>query len=137
MIGKLIDYNGREITLENIWNLKQLILTMDEFTKTKLSIHDRFAEDYVYKVYVRDGANITRTVDGEKQVIDGKVIMGYYDSIYDAIDYVEKTVGMIGDVEYVEHTYDDNNECTVYTIKTENYFTLDIVEQERGILIWR
>lgn len=30
MIGKLLDENGQEVILEYIWNLKQLILTMDE-----------------------------------------------------------------------------------------------------------
>lgn len=137
MIGKLLDDNGQEVILEYIWNLKQLILTMDEFAEMKLSINGRYVEDYVYKIYVHDGANITRIVDGKEHVVDGKIVMGYHDSIYDAIDYVEKKSGMIGDVECVEYTYDEGNDSNVYTIKTENGFTLDIVEQGRGVLIWR
>lgn len=137
MIGKLIDDNGQEVILEYIWNLKQLILTMDEFAGMKLNINGRHSEDYVYKIYVHDGANITRIVDGEEHIVDGKIVMGYHDSIYDAIDYVEKKAGMIGDVEYVEYTYDEVNVSNVYTIKTENGFTLDIVEQGKGVLIWR
>lgn len=137
MIGKLVNDNEEEITLENIWDLTQLILTMDEFTEMKLSINGRYVEDYVYKVYVHDGAGITRDVDGEEQISNTKVIMGYYENIYDAIDYVKELVSMISDIEYVEYTYDNYNESIVYTIKTEDGFTLDIVEQERRVLIWR
>ena len=137
MIGKLVNDNEEEITLENIWDLTQLILTMDEFTEMKLSINGRYVEDYVYKVYVHDGACITRDVDGEEQISNTKVIMGYYENVYDAIDYVKELVSMISDIEYVEYTYDELNESIVYTIKTEDGFTLDIVEQERRVLIWR
>lgn len=137
MIGKLVNDNGEEITLENIWDLTQLILTMDEFTEMKLSINGRYVEDYVYKVYVHDGAGITCDVDGEEQISNTKVVMGYYENIYDAIDYIKELVSMISDIEYVEYTYDKLNESIVYTIKTEDGFTLDIVEQERRVLIWR
>ena len=137
MIGKLLDNNGQEVILEYIWDLTQLILTMDEFAEMKLSINGRYVEDYVYKIYVHDGANITRIVDGKEHVVDGKIVMGYHDSIYDAIDYVEEKSGMIGDVECVEYTYDEGNDSNVYTIKTENGFTLDIVEQGKGVAIWR
>lgn len=137
MIGKLLDSDGLEVTLENIWDLTQLILTMDEFAGMKLNINGRYVEDYVYKVYAHDGAGITCAINGEKHVGNTKVIMGYYDSIYDAIGYIEEVTSMVSDIEYVEYTYDNYNESNVYTIKTENGFTLDIVEQERRVLIWR
>lgn len=137
MIGKLLDNNGQEVILEYIWDLTQLILTMDEFAEEKLNINGKYLEDYVYKVYVHDGANITRVVDDEEHIVDGKIIMCYHQSIYDAIDYVEEKSGMIGDVECVEYTYDEGNDSNVYTIKTENGFTLDIVEQQKWTLIWR
>lgn len=137
MIGKLVNDNGEEITLENIWDLTQLILTMDEFAEHKLNINEKYLEDYVYKVYAHDGAGITYTMDGEKHVGNTKVVMGYYESVYDAIDYVKELVSMISDIEYVEYTYDNYTDSNVYTIKTEDGFTLDIVEQERRVLIWR
>ena len=137
MIGKLIDSDGLEVTLENIWDLTQLILTMDEFVEMKLNINGRYVEDYVYKVYAHDGAGITCAINGEKHVSNTKVVMGYYDSIYDAIDYIKEVTSMISDIEYVEYTYDNYNESIVYTIKIEDGFTLDIVEQERRVLIWR
>ena len=137
MIGKLIDDNGEEVTLENIWDLTQLILTMDEFAEFKLNINDKYLEDYVYKVYAHDGAGITYVMDGEKHVGNTKVVMGYYESIYDAIDYIKELTSMISDIEYVEYTYDNYTESNVYTIKTENGFTLDIVEQQKWTSIWR
>ena len=137
MIGKLIDDNGEEVTLENIWDLTQLILTMDEFAGMKLSINGRYVEDYVYKVYAHDGAGITYAMDGEKHVGNTKVVLGYYENIYDAIDYIKEVTSMISDIEYVYYTYDDDIESIIYTIETENGFTLDIVEQERRVLIWR
>ena len=137
MIGKLIDSDGFEVTLENIWDLTQLILTMDEFAEHKLNINEKYLEDYVYKVYAHDGAGITCAIGGEKHVGNTKVVMGYYESIYDAIDYIKEVTSMISDIEYVEYTYDNYNESIIYTIKTENGSTLDIVEQGRGVLIWR
>lgn len=137
MIGKLLDCDGLEVTLENIWNLKQLILTMDEFAEHKLNINEKYLEDYVYKVYAHDGAGITCAMDGEKHVGNTKVVMGYYENIYDAIDYIKEVTSMISDIEYVEYTYDNYTESNVYTIKTENGFTLDIVEQQKWTLIWR
>ena len=137
MIGKLLDIDGLEVTLENICDLTQLILTMDEFAEHKLNINEKYLEDYVYKVYAHDGAVITYVMDGEKHVGNTKVVMGYYDSIYDAIDYIKEVTSMISDIEYVEYTYDNYTDSNVYTIKTENCFTLDIVEQVKGVLIWR
>ena len=137
MIGKLIDSDGLEVTLENIWDLTQLILTMDEFAEHKLNINEKYLEDYVYKVYAHDRAGITCAIDREKHIGNTKVVMGYYENIYDAIDYIKEVTSMISDIEYVEYTYDEYNESIVYTIKTENGFTLDIVEQERRVLIWR
>lgn len=137
MIGKLLDSDGLEVTLENIWDLTQLILTMDEFAEHKLNINEKYLEDYVYKVYAHDGAGITCAINGEKHVGNTKVVMGYYESIYDAIDYIKEVTSMISDIEYVEYTYDNYNESNVYTIETENGFTLDIVEQQKWTLIWR
>ena len=137
MIGKLLDIDGLEVTLENTWDLTQLILTMDEFAEHKLNINEKYLEDYVYKVYAHDGAGITYVMDGEKHVCNTKVVMGYYESIYDAIDYIKEVTNMISDIEYVEYTYDNYTDSNVYTIKTENGFTLDIVEQGKGVAIWR
>ena len=137
MIGKLLDIDGLEVTLENTWDLTQLILTMDEFAEHKLNINEKYLEDYVYKVYAHDGAGITYVMDGEKHVGNTKVVMGYYESIYDAIDYIKEVTNMISDIEYVEYTYDNYTDSNVYTIKTENGFTLDIVEQGKGVAIWR
>ena len=137
MIGKLLDSDGLEVTLENIWDLTQLILTMDEFAEHKLNINEKYLEDYVYKVYAHDGAGITCVMDGEKHVGNTKVVMGYYENIYDAIDYIKEVTSMISDIEYVEYTYDNYTESNVYTIKTENGFTLDIVEQQKWTSIWR
>ena len=137
MIGKLLDCDGLEVTLENIWDLTQLILTMDEFAEHKLNINEKYLEDYVYKVYAHDGAGITCVMDGEKHVGNTKVVMGYYENIYDAIDYIKEVTSMISDIEYVEYTYDNYTESNVYTIKTENGFTLDIVEQQKWTSIWR
>lgn len=137
MIGKLLNSDGFKVTLENIWDLTQLILTMDEFAEHKLNINEKYLEDYVYKVYAHDGAGITCAIGGEKYVGNTKVVMGYYESIYDAIDYIKEVTSMISDIEYVEYTYDNYNESIIYTIKTENGFTLDIVEQGRWVLIWR
>ena len=135
MIGKLIDDNGEEVILESSWGLKKVILTMDELAEIKLNLNGKYVEEYVYKIYVHNGAEVTRTVGGEKKVNDVKTVMGYYDSIYDAINYIEKIVKVTGDVEYVEYMFDKDRASIVYTIKTEKDFVFDIVEQQKWTLI--
>src|SRR5699024_10647895 len=135
--GKLLDDNGEEITIQSAWGLKKVILTMDEFAEMKLSINGRYVEDYVYKMYTYNGTEVTRVVGGKKQTNDAKTVVGYHETIYDAIDYIERITGVIGDVKYVDYTYDEGNESIVYTIRTEEGFVFDIVEQERRVLIWR
>lgn len=135
--GKLIDDNGEEVILESSWGLKKVILTMDELAEIKLNLNGKYVEEYVYKIYAHNGAEVTRTVDGEKHVSDVKTVMGYHSSIYDAIDYIEKVSKITGDVEYVEYMFDEDKASNVYTIRTERDFTFDIVEQERRVLIWQ
>ena len=137
MIGKLVDYNGREVRLESAWNdLKTMILTMNEMAELKLSLHGQDKDEYIYKVYIRDG--VVATYDkGSNNTwnTDVNLVLNYYDNIFDAINYIKQN-DTFGDIKLVEYSYEEMDETIIYSVETE-FITLDIVEQYKGVEIWQ
>lgn len=137
MIGKLVDYNGREVMLESAWNdLKTMILTMNEMAELKLSLHGQDKDEYIYKVYIRDGVVATYDEGGNNTWnTDVNLVLNYYDNIFDAINYIKQN-DTFGDIKLVEYSYEEMDETIIYSVETE-FITLDIVEQYKGVEIWQ